>query len=72
MPRFTTAFAAALTFLEPGNDVAWANEAVPLLGSGPALPLWMSMAVADWLVKLAIAFGVVFAVLWIAASHIAP
>ncbi len=52
---FTIAFSAALTFLEPANDVSWANEAVPLLGSGPVLPLWVSLAVADWCVKLALA-----------------
>lgn len=52
---FSIAFASAFTFLEPGNDVAWANELVPLLGQGPALPLWVSMAVADWSVKLLIA-----------------
>ena len=51
---FTIAFAAQLSFLEPGGDVAWANEAVPLLGAGPVLPLWISLAVADWCVKLAI------------------
>lgn len=57
---FTIAFSAALVVLEPGNDVAWANEILPLLGSGPAAPLWVSLAVADWGVKLAIA---VFALL---------
>ena len=34
---------------------AWANEAVPLLGRGPVAPLWVSLAVADFSVKLAIA-----------------
>lgn len=52
---FSVAFSAALTVLEPGNDVSWANEAVPLLGGGPLLPLWMSLALADWLVKLSLA-----------------
>lgn len=52
---FTIAFSAALTFLEPANDVSWANEALPMLGSGPIAPLWMSLAVADWFVKLCIA-----------------
>jgi queuosine precursor transporter len=52
---FTIAFSAALTWIEPGNDVSWANEALPLLGTGPVLPLWMSLAVADWGVKLALA-----------------
>ena len=52
---FTIAFSAVLTWIEPGNDVSWANEALPLLGTGPVLPLWMSLAVADWGVKLAFA-----------------
>ncbi len=52
---FTIAFSASLTVLEPGNDVSWANEAVPLLGVGPVAPLWVSLAVADWAVKLSLA-----------------
>lgn len=52
---FTIAFSAALIWLEPGNDVSWANEALPLLGMGPVAPLWVSLAVADWMVKLGIA-----------------
>ncbi|MGB8812219.1 MAG: queuosine precursor transporter [Paracoccaceae bacterium] len=52
---FTIAFSSTLMFLEPSNDVSWANEAIPLLGSGPVAPLWVSLAVADWGVKLAIA-----------------
>ena len=52
---FTIAFSAGLTWLEPGNDVGWANEVLPLLGTGPAAPLWVSLAVADWLVKLSLA-----------------
>lgn len=52
---FTVAFSAALVWLEPGNDIAWANEALPLLGMGPVAPLWMSLAVADWGVKLVLA-----------------
>ena len=52
---FTIAFSAAFTFIDPANDVSWANEALPLLGTGPIAPLWMSLAVADWGVKLALA-----------------
>ena len=51
---FTIAFSTALTFVEPGNDVTWANEMLPLLGAGPDAPLWVSLAIADWGVKLAI------------------
>ncbi len=52
---FTVAFSGALVFLEPGNDVSWAGEALPLLGVGPVVPLWVSLAVADWMVKLGLA-----------------
>ncbi|MEM0948448.1 MAG: queuosine precursor transporter [Pseudomonadota bacterium] len=52
---FTIAFSSWLVFIEPGNDVSWANEALPLLGVGPVVPLWVSLAVADWGVKLGLA-----------------
>jgi len=52
---FTIAFSAALTGLEPANDVSWANEALPLIGVGPVVPLWVSLGFADWLVKLSLA-----------------
>lgn len=51
---FTLAFSAALVWLEPSNDVSWAGEMLPLLGYGPELPLWVSLAVADWGVKIAL------------------
>ncbi len=54
---FTVAFSGALAVLEPGNDVSWAGEMLPLLGLGPVAPLWVSLAVADWLVKLALALA---------------
>jgi len=52
---FSIAFSGTLTFIEPGNDVSWAGEMLPMLGVGPVVPLWVSLAVADWGVKLAIA-----------------
>lgn len=52
---FTIAFSASLAALEPGNDVAWANEMLPLLGLGPVAPLWASLAVADFGVKVGLA-----------------
>ncbi len=52
---FSVAFAAGLSFLQPSAGVGWANEALPLLGQGPVAPLWVSLAVADWMVKLALA-----------------
>ncbi len=54
---FSVAFSAALMFLEPRNDVAWANEALPLLGLGPVAPLWISLATADFAVKLTLAIA---------------
>lgn len=52
---FTIAFSGTLTWLEPGNDVSWAGEVLPLLGVGPLVPLWVSLATADWMVKLTLA-----------------
>ncbi len=52
---FSIAFAAGLSWIEPANDVSWAGEMLPLLGLGPVVPLWVSLACADWLVKLALA-----------------
>lgn len=52
---FSIAFSASLAFLEPGADVGWANAPLPLLGFGPVVPLWISLATADWMVKLALA-----------------
>ncbi|QBX33362.1 queuosine precursor transporter [Paracoccus liaowanqingii] len=49
---FGIAFAA---FLPADANTGWANEAVPLLGQGPLGPLWLSLALADWMVKLALA-----------------
>lgn len=51
---FFIAFSGALTAVLPG-DVAWANEVLPILGQGPEAPLWVSLAIADWGVKLALA-----------------
>ncbi|WP_281859503.1 queuosine precursor transporter [Litoreibacter halocynthiae] len=54
---FTIAFSATVSIFGAGNDAAisWAWEATPLLGQGPVTPLWVSLAIADWSVKLAIA-----------------
>lgn len=52
---FSLAFSSALVFIDPADDVSWANEMLPLLGWGPQSPLWVSLGTADWLVKLALA-----------------
>ena len=48
---FSIAFSAQLP-----HDVntGWSGEAVPVLGYGPPAPLWMSLGLADWMVKLAL------------------
>ncbi len=52
---FTIAFSAALVFIEPSNDVSWAGEILPILGVGPMAPLWVSLGVADFFVKMLLA-----------------
>lgn len=51
---FGIAFSAQLAFMEPSNDVTWANETISILGLGPEAPFWMSLAVADFMVKLCV------------------
>lgn len=51
---FTIAFSAGLIWLEPGNDVSWATAPVALIGFGPEVPLWVSLGVADFVVKIAV------------------
>ncbi|MEL6464848.1 MAG: queuosine precursor transporter [Pseudomonadota bacterium] len=69
---FTIAFSASLSWLEPGNDVSWAGEVLPLLGVGPAAPLWVSLAVADWMVKLTLALIALAPFRWLTAGARAP
>ena len=54
---FTIAFSASLTCFGPEADAAinWAWDAVPFLGIGATVPLWVSLGAADWLVKLSLA-----------------
>jgi len=51
---FAIAFSVAFTAVNPLEDVAWAQEVLPILGFGPAAPLWMSLAIADYGIKLGI------------------
>ncbi|KPU83197.1 membrane protein, partial [Marinosulfonomonas sp. PRT-SC04] len=51
---FSIAFSATFMFVDPLTDVGWATEILPLLGVGPMVPLWVSLGLADWLVKLSI------------------
>ncbi len=52
---FSVAFSTWFVFIDPADEVAWANEALPLLGAGPVAPLWVSLGVADFGVKLVLA-----------------
>lgn len=54
---FSIAFSAVFNGLlaAAADEVIWAQDAVPFLNAGPLVPLWVSLAVADWGVKLTIA-----------------
>ena len=53
---FSIAFSATFVFIEPKNDVAWANETSALLNFFPIdAPFWVSMAAADFMVKFVLA-----------------
>lgn len=54
---FTLAFSQSIVFFGETADmeISWAWDSVPFLLVGPAVPLWVSLAVADWGVKLALA-----------------
>ena len=51
---FSISFSTVFNGLETANIPDWAQGSVPLLGSGPEMPLWASLALADWMVKLAL------------------
>ena len=53
---FTIAFAGFISFgASLDADVSWALDPAPLLLVGPEAPLWITLALADWGVKLAVA-----------------
>ncbi len=53
---FTLAFSASVSFGAAADaEVSWAWDLVPLLGIGAESPLWVSLAIADWMVKLSLA-----------------
>ncbi|SPF79650.1 queuosine precursor transporter [Pseudoprimorskyibacter insulae] len=54
---FTLAFSQSVAFFGENADmeISWAWEAMPFMSAGPEAPLWVSLAVADWGVKLALA-----------------
>ena len=54
---FTIAFSASVPFFsEAANgDISWAWDVAPVLTFGSDAPLWVSLALADWIVKLSVA-----------------
>ena len=54
---FSIAFASVFNGLSASaaEEVIWAQDAAPFLNTGPLVPLWVTLAVADWGVKLSIA-----------------
>ena len=53
---FTIAFSGLLSFgANADAEVSWAQDTVPFLLTGPDAPLWVTLAVADWGVKISIA-----------------
>lgn len=54
---FGIAFSQSITLFGENADmeISWAWDTVPLLTFGADAPLWVSLAVADWGVKLALA-----------------
>jgi uncharacterized integral membrane protein (TIGR00697 family) len=52
---FSIAFSATFSFIHYADPNGWALEPTPLLGMGPTLPLWVSLAVADFFVKILLA-----------------
>ncbi len=54
---FSISFAAVFNGLSASaaEEVMWAQDAAPFLNTGPMVPLWVTLAVADWGVKLSIA-----------------
>lgn len=54
---FTIAFSASIPFFgaDANAAVAWASDPAPFMTVGPMVPLWVTLASADWLVKLSLA-----------------
>ena len=54
---FSIAFAATFNgiSLSAAEQIGWAQDSAPLLLAGPDAPLWVTLAIADWGVKIAVA-----------------
>ena len=57
---FFIAFSSFASVIDPKDDVSWATELTPILGFGPSSPLWVSLASADFLVKLSLIIFALF------------
>ncbi|MGB1207731.1 MAG: queuosine precursor transporter [Paracoccaceae bacterium] len=70
---FTIAFSYSISVFgtQADLDVSWAWSPAPLLGMGPVVPLWVSLGVADWMVKMAIALIALVPFRWLSlrAAH---
>lgn len=66
---FTIAFAGFLSFGAWDAEIAWAQGPAPLLLAGPEAPLWITLAVADWGVKIAVALVALIPFRLIAAAR---
>jgi uncharacterized integral membrane protein (TIGR00697 family) len=53
---FTIAFSQSIQWFgdNANMEINWAWDAVPLLMTGPDAPLWVTLALTDWFVKLAL------------------
>lgn len=53
---FSIAFSGSISFgAEADSATAWALDSMPFMTFGADQPLWVSLAVADWMVKFAVA-----------------
>ncbi len=52
---FSISFSALFIFLDASQPNGWAREVIPMLGFGPDAPLWVSLALADFAVKMSLA-----------------
>jgi hypothetical protein len=58
---FGIAFSAVVSLgADADAAVSWAQIPAPFLLIGPEAPLWVTLAVADWVVKLAVALLALF------------
>lgn len=55
---FTVAFAGFISFGAVYDfQTAWAKDLMPFLGFGPNTPVWVSLGIMDWVVKLTVALA---------------